>query len=266
MDACRARRLLLDAVAPLRCAGCDSVSDDAICPSCATVMGAMPLPPVRRLRLWQRVRGIRVRRARPGRAAPGKVRRRSPGADRAGRADGQPGCAGRGSSRPTLWWRSRSVRAGAGSAGTTSRRSSPPSSPRIGDVPVMDDLGRIRDTPPQSARDEATRRGNVAGAFAWTGCGSGRRVRLARRRRAHHGRNRRGCGEQFWGGAGASVDRRCGGGRGAVNGEGCQNEEELCPSFESRSTRSSVTPSSARSSATRASWTSSTNSSRRCPR
>ena len=37
------------------------------------------------------------------------------------------------------------------------------------DVPVMDDLGRIRDTPPQSARDEATRRGNVAGAFAWTG-------------------------------------------------------------------------------------------------
>ena len=28
---------------------------------------------------------------------------------------------------------------------------------------------RIRDTPPQSARDEATRRGNVAGAFAWAG-------------------------------------------------------------------------------------------------
>lgn len=37
------------------------------------------------------------------------------------------------------------------------------------DVVVLDDLARIRDTPPQSARDEATRRGNVAGAFAWTG-------------------------------------------------------------------------------------------------
>ena len=62
------------------------------------------------------------------------------------------------------------------------------------DVPVMDDLGRIRDTPPQSARDEATRRGNVAGAFAWTGADLARRVRLARRRRAHHGRHGRGGG------------------------------------------------------------------------
>ena len=37
------------------------------------------------------------------------------------------------------------------------------------DVLVLDDLVRIRDTPPQSARDEATRRGNVNGAFAWSG-------------------------------------------------------------------------------------------------
>jgi len=37
------------------------------------------------------------------------------------------------------------------------------------DVPVLDQLARIRETRPQSARDEATRRGNVAGAFAWAG-------------------------------------------------------------------------------------------------
>jgi ComF family protein len=37
------------------------------------------------------------------------------------------------------------------------------------DVPVLDQLTRTRDTRPQSARDEATRRSNVAGAFAWTG-------------------------------------------------------------------------------------------------
>jgi ComF family protein len=37
------------------------------------------------------------------------------------------------------------------------------------DVLVLDQLRRTRDTRPQSARDEATRRSNVAGAFAWSG-------------------------------------------------------------------------------------------------
>ena len=60
--------------------------------------------------------------------------------------------------------------------------------------------------------------------------------------------------------AGAVADRRRGGGRGAVKGEPCQNEEEYVRLSESRSTRSSATPSSARSSATRVSSTSSTNS------
>ena len=36
-------------------------------------------------------------------------------------------------------------------------------------VPLLDQLRRARETRPQSARDEATRRSNVAGAFAWTG-------------------------------------------------------------------------------------------------
>lgn len=37
------------------------------------------------------------------------------------------------------------------------------------DVPVLDQLTRTRETRPQSARDETSRRSNVAGAFAWTG-------------------------------------------------------------------------------------------------
>ncbi len=51
-------RLVLDAIAPLRCAGCDSVSDHVICPGCATTMRAMPLPPFRRLSLGSAFAGF----------------------------------------------------------------------------------------------------------------------------------------------------------------------------------------------------------------
>lgn len=47
------------------------------------------------------------------------------------------------------------------------------------DVPGLTGLERVRDTPPQSDRDEAGRRGNVAGAFAWGGASlSGARLWL----------------------------------------------------------------------------------------
>ena len=39
----------------------------------------------------------------------------------------------------------------------------------IQQAPVLDGLHRIRETTPQSARDERGRRRNVAGAFAWKG-------------------------------------------------------------------------------------------------
>ncbi len=93
------------------------------------------------------------------------------------------------------------------------------------DVLVLDGLGRIRDTPPQSARDEVTRRDNVAGAFAWTGSAlDGEYVWLiddvlttgATAAAAAAGAQ-----------AGRSLARRRrGGGGGAVNGEGCQNERD----------------------------------------
>jgi predicted amidophosphoribosyltransferase len=41
-------------------------------------------------------------------------------------------------------------------------------------APVLDGLHRIRETTPQSARDERGRRSNVAGAFAWKGSALGR--------------------------------------------------------------------------------------------
>ncbi len=161
-------RLVLDAVAPLRCAGCDSVSDDAICPACATVMGAMPLPPVRRLRLGSAFAGFEF--VEPVRSA---LHRGKYGGDRRALRE----LAAMTSSRlcgPRLFTPDAVV---AVPLGPRRRRQRGYNQSEVlaaviaedRDVPVMDDLGRIRDTPPQSARDEATRRGNVAGAFAWTG-------------------------------------------------------------------------------------------------
>src|SRR5579863_6942127 len=42
-------RLLLDAVAPRRRAGCEAVCDASICPKCSAVLTAMPVPSVRRM-------------------------------------------------------------------------------------------------------------------------------------------------------------------------------------------------------------------------
>lgn len=161
-------RLVLDAVAPLRCAGCDSVSDEAICPACATVMGAMPLPAVRRLRLGSAFAGFEF--VEPVRSA---LHRGKYGGDRRALRE----LAAMTSSRlcgPRLFTPDAVV---AVPLGPRRRRQRGYNQSEVlaaviaedRDVPVMDDLGRIRDTPPQSARDEATRRRNVAGAFAWTG-------------------------------------------------------------------------------------------------
>ncbi len=53
-------------------------------------------------------------------------------------------------------------------------------------LPTLTGLERVRDTPPQSDRDESGRRRNVAGAFAWRRPFAGRSPALARRRCAHH--------------------------------------------------------------------------------
>ncbi len=161
-------RLVLDAVAPLRCAGCDAVSDDAICADCATAMGAMPLPPIRRLGHGSAFAGFEF--VAPVRAALHRGKYRG---DRQALRE----LAAMTSSRlrgPRLFTPDAVV---AVPLGPRRRRQRGYNQSEVlaaviaedRDLPVLDDLGRIRDTPPQSARDEATRRGNVDGAFTWTG-------------------------------------------------------------------------------------------------
>lgn len=161
-------RLVLDAVAPLHCAGCDAVSDDPICARCTTAMGAMPLPSIRRLRLGSAFAGFEF--VEPIRAA---LHRGKYGGDRRALRE----LAAMTSARlrgPRLCTPDAIV---AVPLGRRRRRQRGYNQSEVlaavvaedRDVPVLDDLGRIRDTPPQSARDETTRRGNVAGAFAWSG-------------------------------------------------------------------------------------------------
>ena len=161
-------RLFLDAVAPRRCAGCDAVSDPPICPRCAAGMGAMPIPEGRRVRNGSAFAGFEF--VEPIRAA---LHRGKYAGDREVLGE----LAAMTSSRlqgPRLFTPDAVV---AVPLGPRRRRQRGYNQAEIvasviadaRDVPVLDDLARIRDTPPQSARNEATRRDNGAGAFAWTG-------------------------------------------------------------------------------------------------
>jgi len=161
-------RLLLDAVAPRRCAGCDAVSDQPVCGRCAMEMRTMPIPAVRRMPSGSAFAGFEF--VEPVRAA---LHRGKYGGDR----DALRELAAMTSSRlagPRLFTPDAVV---AVPLGARRRRQRGYNQSAIiaeviaesRDVLVLDDLARTRDTPPQSARDETTRRGNVAGAFVWTG-------------------------------------------------------------------------------------------------
>jgi ComF family protein len=161
-------RLFLDAVAPKRCAGCDAVSDRSICANCDASMHALPLPAVRRMRQGSGFAAFEF--TGPVRAA---LHRGKYGGDRQALSE----LAAMTTSRlggPRLFTPDAVV---AVPLGLRRRRQRGYNQAELiasviaeaRDVPVFDDLVRTRDTPPQTARDEATRRGNVAGAFAWTG-------------------------------------------------------------------------------------------------
>jgi predicted amidophosphoribosyltransferase len=168
----RVARLLLDAVAPLRCAGCECVTDAPICPGCVGHMTAMPVPTPRRM-----PRGI----AFAGFEFEGLVR----SALHRGKYGGDRGA---------LEALGALTAARLDAQGARSRLSMPdavagvPLGPRrrrqrgynqsaviarvVADarrLPLVGGLQRVRDTAPQSARAEDERRTNVAGAFAWTG-------------------------------------------------------------------------------------------------
>lgn len=161
-------RLLLDAVAPKRCSGCAAVSEQSICPACCAAMSALPVPAVRRMRSGSAFAGFEF--VEPVRAA---LHRGKYGGDREALRELAAIAAVR-LRGPRLFTPDALV---AVPLGRRRRRQRGYNQSEIlasvladeWDVPVLDDLTRTRDTPPQSARNEATRRGNVAGAFSWTG-------------------------------------------------------------------------------------------------
>ena len=163
----------LDAVAPRRCAGCDARLRPADLPELrATIWARMPVPPRPPHAPWQRVRGLRVRRAGPGGSASGQVRRRSSGAVvswprlTSSRLARPAAVHARTPSSPC-----RSARAGAGSAGYNQSEIIAEAIAEARDVPVLDDLG----ADPRDPAPERPRRGDPARQRR-------RRLRLDRRR------------------------------------------------------------------------------------
>jgi ComF family protein len=160
--------LLLDAVAPRRCAGCDAVSNPPICPACANAMRAMPVPSSRRMRHGTAHAGFAFEE--PVRAA---LHRGKYGGDRRVLIELASMTAGR-LSGPRFFTPDAVIAVPLGARRRRQRgynQSDLLASviAEARDVPVLDQLTRTRETRPQSARDEATRRSNVAGAFAWSG-------------------------------------------------------------------------------------------------
>jgi ComF family protein len=161
-------RLLLDTVAPRRCAACDEVSNPSICSRCVAALNALPIPAVRRMRNGSAFAGFEF--VEPVRAA---LHRGKYGGDRGALQELAAITAER-LSGPRLFTPDAIV---AIPLGPRRRRQRGYNQAAViaaviaeaRDVPVVDTLARIRDTRPQTARDEATRRDNVAGAFAWTG-------------------------------------------------------------------------------------------------
>jgi ComF family protein len=161
-------RLFLDAVAPRRCAGCDAVSDQSICANCGALMSAMPVPPVRRMRHGSGFAAFEF--VEPVRAA---LHRGKYGGDRQALSE-LAVMTSRRLGGPRLFTPDAIVAVPLGprrrrQRGYNQSELIAEAVAEARDVPVLGNLVRTRDTPPQSARDEATRRQNVAGAFAWTG-------------------------------------------------------------------------------------------------
>ncbi len=161
-------RLFLDAVAPRRCAGCEAVSNLPLCTECTGAMTAMPIPAPRSLRQGSAFAGFEF--IEPVRSA---LHRGKYGGDRPALKELAALTARRleGAGRP------RPDAVVAVPLGPRRRRQRGFNQSQVlaeviagaREIPLISGLNRLRDTAPQTARDEATRRSNVAGAFAWSG-------------------------------------------------------------------------------------------------
>ena len=168
----RVARLLLDAVAPLRCAACDSACDGPLCAPCIDALNALPVPTPRRIRHGIAFAGFefeeRVRSA---------LHRGKYGADRSALEALGALTAARLDEEKTKTRLSVPDAVVAVPLGRRRRRQRGYNQSEliarvIADsrrLPLLGGLHRMRDTAPQSARAEDARRTNVAGAFAWQG-------------------------------------------------------------------------------------------------
>ncbi|HEX6539980.1 MAG TPA: ComF family protein [Candidatus Dormibacteraeota bacterium] len=161
-------RLLLEAVAPLRCAACDTVAGAPICPACDAELGALPVPravDLDDLRAWSAfvfagpVREVLHRGKFQGnRAALRQIA--GVAAIRLELAIRPPPDA----VLPVPLGARRRRQRGYNQAEVVAAEIAQ----AVG-AHVLDGLTRVRETEPQSSRGEADRRTNVAGAFGWRG-------------------------------------------------------------------------------------------------
>ena len=161
-------RLVLDAVAPLRCAGCDHVSRDAICSACAERLEAQSVPPGVDL-AWGRahaaftfeaeVREILHR----GKFQGNRAALRRLAVLAAGRLDLSRRPPPDAVAAVPLGPRRRRRR------GYNQAEIVAAAFAEVAGVPMLDGLVRLRETAPQASRGEEARQANVAGAFAWRG-------------------------------------------------------------------------------------------------
>jgi ComF family protein len=162
-------RLLLDTVAPRRCAGCDAISQHSICPECGDELEGMFVPKARPVghgtafagfEFEELVRAILHRGKYGGdRAALRAIARVT--AERLETARTAPPTPDAIVAVP-LGPRRRRQR-GYNQSDVVARVLSDCR------APVLEGLRRVRETKPQSVCDEQGRRRNVAGAFAWIG-------------------------------------------------------------------------------------------------
>lgn len=164
-------RLFLDAVAPRRCAACDQVSQAPICSGCvATLMEAPPPPPVR-LAAGRALAGFVFEDAVREVLHRGKFQ-----GDRDALRQAAELVALRLDVRVLL---PRPDAVLALPLGSRRRRQRGYNQAEVvarvlaaaAGLPLLAGLARLRETAPQTRRDEAARRRNIDGAFAWRGSG-----------------------------------------------------------------------------------------------